>query len=145
VGKQDDFIATQGVITMIRPLSSRFIAAAVLAAALGAATTAQARPDIQVSIGLPGLPVFLPLPLPPVFVRTEPVFVQPQPVYVAPPGYAYGRAWGPSYRPDFERERDWRHAEWQRHEWQRREWERREWEHRHHDRFPSHGRDRDER
>ena len=136
---------------MKRPLSSRFIAAAVLAAAaLGAASAAQARPDIQVSIGLPGLPglpIFIP---PPFVVRTEPVYVEPRPVYVAPPAFAYERPWGPSYRPDYERERDWRHAEWQRHEWQRREWERREWDrgewdHRHHDRFPSHGRDRDER
>ena len=116
---------------MKRPLSSRFIAAAVLAAAaLGAASAAQARPDIQVSIGLPGLPIFIP---PPVFVRTEPVLVQYGPAYVEPPAFAYGRPWEPSYRPDFERERAWRHAEWQR----------REWEHRHHDRFPSHGRDRD--
>jgi hypothetical protein len=121
---------------MKRPLSSRFIAAAVLAvAAFGATSAAQARPDIQVSIGLPGLPVFVE---PPVYVRSEPVFVQPRPVYVPAPEVVYERPWRPSYRPDFERERAWRHAEWQRHEW-----ERREWEHRHHDRSWSHGRDRD--
>jgi hypothetical protein len=135
VGAQDDFIATQGALTMKRPLSSRLIAAAVLAAAaFGAASTAQARPDIQVSIGLPGLPFFVQPPMP-VYVRTEPVYVQPRPVYVPAPAVAYERPWRPSYRPDFERERTWRHAEWQRHEW-----ERREWEHRHHDRFPTHGR-----
>jgi hypothetical protein len=118
---------------MKRPLSSRIIAVAVLAAAaLGAASAAQARPDIQVSIGLPGLPVFV---QPPIHVRSEPVYVQPRPVYVP---VAYERPWQPSYRPDFERERARRHAEWQ-----RREWERREWEHRHHDRHPSHGRGRD--
>jgi hypothetical protein len=56
---------------MKRPLSSRFIAAAVLAvAAFGATSAAQARPDIQVSIGLPGLPVFVE---PPVYVRSEPL------------------------------------------------------------------------
>jgi hypothetical protein len=121
---------------MKRPLSSRIIAAAVLAAAaLGAASAAQARPDIQLSIGLPGLPVFV---QPPVYVRSEPVYVQPRPVYVQPAEVSYERPWRPSYRPDFERERAWRHAEWQRHEW-----ERREWEHRHHDRLPSHGRGRD--
>ena len=114
---------------MKRPLSSRFIAAAAVAvAAFGAATAAQAHPDIQLSIGLPGLPVF---------VRPEPVFVQPAPVY-APPVIGYERPWQPSYRPDFERERAWRHAQWQRHEW-----ERREWEHRDHDRFQRRGRDRD--
>ena len=121
---------------MMRTLSSRIIAAAVLAAgALGATSAAQARPDIQVSIGLPGLPVFV---QPPVYVRTEPVYVQPRPVYVPQPVVEYERPWRPSYRPDFERARAWRHAEWQRHEW-----ERREWEHRHHDRFRSHDRDRD--
>lgn len=121
---------------MKRPLSSRIIAAAVLAAAaFGAASAAQARPDIQVSIGLPGLPVFV---QPPVYVRTEPVFVQPRPVYAPAPAVAYERPWRSSYRADLERERHWRHAEWQ-----GREWERREWEDRHHDRFPSHGRGRD--
>lgn len=121
---------------MKRPLSSRIMAAAVLAAAaLGAASVAQARPDVQVSIGLPGLPVFVQQPS---YVRTEPVYVQPRRVYAPPPAVVYERPWRSAYRPDFEREREWRHAEWQ-----RREWERREREHRHHDRFRSyeHGRD----
>jgi len=99
------------------------------AAALGAATAARAHADVQVSIGLPGLPVFV---QPPVYVRTEPVFVEPRPIY-APPLVEYQRPWRPSYRPDFERDRDWRRAEWRRHEWQRHEWERREWRHHHHD------------
>ena len=120
---------------MKRPLSSRFIATAVLAAAaFSAASTAQAHTDVQLSIGLPGLPVYV---QPPVYVQTQPVYVQPRPVYV-PPEVVYERPWRPSYRPDFERERDWRHAEWQ-----RREWERRQWQHRHDDRFPWHGRGRD--
>lgn len=123
---------------MKRPLSSRFIAAAVLAAAaLGAASTAQARPDVQLSIGLPGLPGLPVFVQPPVFVRSEPVYVQPRPYY-GPPAVSHERRWGPSYRPDFERERGWRHGEWQ-----RREWERRAWERRHDDRYPSHGRHRD--
>lgn len=122
---------------MKRPLSSRFIAAAVLAAAaFGAASAAQARTDVQLSIGLPGLPVFVP---PPVYVRSEPVYVQPRPIYESPV-VGYERPWRPSYRPDFERERDWRRAEWQRREWERRAFERREWERRHHDHFPSHDR-----
>lgn len=122
---------------MKRPLFPRIMAAAVFAAAaLGIASTAQARPDIQVSIGLPGLPglpVFVPPPVP--------VFVQPRPVY-APPAVVYERPWRPSYRYEGERERTWRQAEWQRREWERREWERREWQHRHHDRSPSHDRGR---
>ena len=123
---------------MKRPLSSRFIAAAAFAlAALGVASAAQARPDIQVSIGLPGAPVFV---QPPVYVRTEPVFDQPRPFYGPPPAVVYERPRPPSYRPDFERERAWRHDEWQRRDWERHEWQRREWEHRRHDRFASPGR-----
>lgn len=104
---------------MVRPLASRIIAASIVAfAAFGAAPAAQAHTDIQVSIGLPGLPVFV---QPPVYVRTEPVYVQPRPVYVAPPEVVYERRGWPSYRSDFERERGWRRAQWQRHEWDRQE------------------------
>jgi len=128
---------------MKRPFFQRFIASAVLiGAALGTALVAQARPDVHVSIGLPGLPglpVLLPPPLP--FIRAEPVYVQPRPVYEAPPAVVYERPWRSSYRYEAERDREWRHREWQ-----RREWERREWERRHHewDRSPHgdhHGRD----
>ena len=125
---------------MKRPLSSRFIAVAVLAAAaLGAASAAQARPDVQVSIGLPGQPVFA---QPPIYVRTQPVFAQPRPAYALSP-VDYERPWRPSYRHDFERERDWRRGEWQRRDWERREWEHRQWDrrergHRDHDGGPSH-------
>ena len=62
-------------------------------------------------------PVFV---QPPVFVRSEPVYVAPRQVYVAPQEVAYERPWGPSYRPEFERERAWRHDEWQRREVERR-------------------------
>jgi len=128
---------------MKRPFFQRFIAsAALIGAVFGAASVAQARPDVFVSIGLPGLPVLLPPPLPRPFMRAEPVYVQPRPVYEeAAPVVVYERPWGPSYRYEAERDREWRHREWQ-----RRELERREWERRHHgwDRSPHgdrHGRD----
>ena len=112
---------------MNRTFSSRLIAATVLVgAALGAASVAQARPDVQVSIGLPGLPVLVPPPLPQPFIRAEPVYVQPRAVYQAPPVVVYERPWRSSYRYEVEREREWRHREWQRREWERRhqQWDR---------------------
>jgi hypothetical protein len=121
---------------MKRPFFQRFIASAVLiGAVLGTASVAQARPDVFVSIGLPGLPVLVPPPLPRPFFRAEPVYVQPRPVYEAPV-VVYERPWRSSYRYEAERDREWRHREWQR----------REWERRHHDRDRSphhdrHGRD----
>ena len=124
---------------MKRTFFQRVIAVTVLTGAvLGAASVAQARPDVQVSIGLPGLPglpVFLP-PLPRPYIRSEPVYVQPRTVYEAAPVEVYERPWRPSYRYEAERDREWRHREWQR----------REWEHRHHDwdrgsRPDRHGRD----
>jgi hypothetical protein len=127
---------------MMRPLTSRLIAAALAVAALGAATAAQARPDIHVSIGLPGLPGLPVFVQPPVYVRSAPVYVQPPAVY-GPPVVVYRRPWVPAYRGDFDRDRAWRYREWQRHEWERREWERREWRHRDHHWHHSHGRDRD--
>ena len=124
---------------MKRLLSSRFVAAAVLAvAAFGAASTAQARPDVQVTIGLPGFPIFLP---PPVIVRAEPVVVAPRHVYAPPPVVVVERDWRPGYRHEYARERGWRHREWQRQEWERREWERREWERRAWERRHRHDRD----
>lgn len=122
----------------MRTLSTRFIAAALLAtAALGGATVAQARPDVHVSIGLPLPPLPILLPPPPVLVRSEPVYVQPRPVYAPPPVVVYERPWQPGYRVDYGR--DWRQTEWQRREWERRQFERREWERRQHDHRP-HGR-----
>ena len=96
---------------MKRPFFQRFIASTVLiVAVLGTASVAQARPDVYVSIGLPGLPVY----------------VQPRPVYEAAPVVVYERPWRPSYRYEAERDREWRHREWQRREWERRhhEWDR---------------------
>ena len=124
---------------MKRPFFQRFIASAMLiGAVLGTASVAQARPDVQVSIGLPGLPglpvpVLLPPPLPRPYVRAEPVYVQPRPVYEAPPVVVYEDPWRPSYRYEAERDREWRHREWQRREWERRH---HEW-----DRSSRHGRD----
>jgi len=115
---------------MKRPFFQRFIAAtALIGAVLGTASVAQARPDVQVSIGLPGLPglpVFVPPPLPRPYIRAEPVYVQPRPVYEAPPVVVYEDTWRPSYRYEAERDREWRHREWQRREWERRhhEWDR---------------------
>jgi hypothetical protein len=107
---------------MKRPFFQRVIASTVLiAAVLGTASVAQASPDVHVSIGLPGLPILVPPPLPRPFIRTEPVYVQPRAVYEAAPAVAvYERPWGPSYRYEVEREREWRHREWQRREWERR-------------------------
>ena len=105
---------------MTRPLSSRFAAAAVLAAAaLGAATAAQAHTDVFFSISMPGRAVYVePPPVyvqpQPVYVRPPPVYVQPPPVYVQPPAYRYERPWQESYQDEFEREHVLRHAEWQR-------------------------------
>ena len=112
---------------MKRPFFQRFIASTVLiGAVLGTASVAQARPDIHVSIGLPGLPVLLPPPLPHPFIRAEPVYVQSRPVYEPAPVVVYERPWRSSYRYEAERDREWRHRDWQRREWERRhhQWDR---------------------
>jgi hypothetical protein len=69
-------------------------AAALAVAALGFATSAQARSDVQfsVGVGLPGVavgvsnayPVYGGYPQQPVYVQPAPVYVQPRPVYVQP-------------------------------------------------------------
>ena len=112
---------------MKRPFLQRLIASTVLiGAVLGTASVAQARPEVNVSIDLPGLPVLVPPPLPDRFVRAEPVYVQPRAVYQVPPVEVYERPWRPSYRYEVERESEWRHREWQRREWERRhrQWDR---------------------
>ena len=107
---------------MKRPFFQRFIASTVLlGAVLGTASVAQARPDVFVSIGLPGLPdlpVLLPPPLPRPFFRAEPVYVEPRPVYEAPPVVVYERPSQPSYRYEAEHDREWRHRGWHRREWE---------------------------
>ena len=86
---------------MKRPYLQRFIASTVLiGAVLGAASVAQARTDVQVSIGLPGLPgvpVFAAPPLQHPSIWAEPVYVQPRMAYEAPPA-VYERPRRPSYR-----------------------------------------------
>ncbi len=131
---------------MNRSSSARFFVAATLAtAALGAATLAEARPDVSFSIGFQTGPGWVEAE--PVYVQPRPVYVQPRPVYVQPapvyarphvyvaPSEVYERPrWGGyDARSEWERERAWRHAEWHRDEWRRKEWRER-YGHRDHDR-----------
>lgn len=118
---------------MKRTLMIKLIAAATVAGAtLGLAPAAQARTDVQVSIGLPGLPDLPGLPFfgqprpAPIYYEPEPVYARPRPVY-GPPAVVYERPHRPSYRAEYEyeRQRPWQHGDWQR----------REWEHRHQDSY----------
>ena len=109
--------------------SPRFLVAAALAtAALGAATVAEARPEVFLSIGLQSGPAWVepardywqPRP---VYVQPRPVYVQPAPVYLRPPLFVSPREVfeGPRFgrydaRVDWERGHDWRRAEWRRHD-----------------------------
>ena len=101
--------------------STKLVAAAALtAAALGAATAANANPNVYLSVGFQGGPAYVqPAPVyvqpRPVYVQPRPVYVQPRPVYVAPPAFVYGRQWLPAYGRTHERDEAWRHAEWRRH------------------------------
>ena len=107
---------------MNRFFSPKFLVAASLAtAALGAATVAEARPDVYFSVGFQSVPTYVePAP---VYLQPRRVFVAPVPVYVRPPvfvsphevfeGPRFGRY---EARRHWERERAWRRAEWLRHE-----------------------------
>lgn len=96
---------------------ARFIAAAVLAgSALGFASAAQARTDVRVSIGLPGLPILVHAGPAPVFVQSRPVYVRPRPFY-GPPAVVYQRPWHPAYRYRFDRDRPSQRGGWQHREW----------------------------
>lgn len=124
-------------------ISAKFLAGATLAfAAFGAATVAEARPEVYLSIGIQGGPARVeqgwgyaqprPVYVQPqtVYVQPQPVYVQPQPRYVQPPVFdarppvfvvpreSFERPrWGGDDRRDaWERHRAWRHAEWMRHE-----------------------------
>ena len=111
--------------------SPRFLVAAALASvALGAASVAEARPEVYFSVDVQSSPAWS-QPAPgylvqpqPVYVQPRPIYVQPAPVYARPPVYLSppepfdGPRWD---RGDarFEREREhaWRRAEWRRHQW----------------------------
>jgi len=107
--------------------SPKFLVAAALAtAAIGAASVAEARPNVVVSVGFqsgPGYfePAQVYVEPRPVYVQPRPLYVQPAPVYVrapafVPPHHVFeGPRWGDDdWR--VEREREWRRAEWRRHE-----------------------------
>ena len=92
----------------------RLAAAALATVALGAATIAEARPEVYVSIGLQSGPAW---------VEQAPVYVQPAPVYVRPPVFVRPREvhehphWGGYHaHHQWECERAWRRAEWLRHQ-----------------------------
>ncbi len=116
---------------MNRSFSRKIVLASLgVAAALGAATAAQAHTDVSFSIGFPIAPAYVePAPMvvqpAPVYVQPRPVVVQPRPVVVAPPAYVYERGWVPS-SGRFERDRDWRRDDWRRRESDHREhrWDR---------------------
>ncbi|MDE2275684.1 MAG: PXPV repeat protein [Burkholderiales bacterium] len=97
------------------------VAAGLAAAALGAASVAQAHPDVYFSIGLQDGPAWVePAP---VYVQPQRLYVQPAPVYLRPPVFVSPRevfeqrGWRRHDAHDqWERERAWRRAEWLRHE-----------------------------
>jgi hypothetical protein len=102
--------------------SSKLLAVVTLAtAALGAATVAEARPDVYFSVGVQSGPAWVEPS--PVYVQPRPVYVQPAPVYVRPPVFVRPREvyehphWGGyGNHHEWERERARRHAEWLRHQ-----------------------------
>ena len=122
--------------TAIKPKFSAVLAAGAALAfvALGFAGNAQARDNVQwsVGVGVPGAvvnvgtaPVYMPAPVyvqpAPVFVQPRPVFVQPQAMYVAPqPVYyegrhGHGHGHGHKWHRGYERE-GWgedRHGGWE--------------------------------
>ena len=101
---------------------SKFLVSATLATtSLCAATAAQARPEVYVSIGLQNGPAWVEQA--PAYVRPQPVYRQPAPLYLRPPVIARPREvferphWGGhDAHHEWERERAWRRAEWLRHE-----------------------------
>lgn len=102
--------------------SPKFLVAATLAAAaLCAATVAEARPDVYFSINLQEGPAWVEQA--PVYVQPQPVYVQPAPVYLRAPVFVSPdevferQSWrGYDARDGWERERAWRRAERHRHE-----------------------------
>ena len=117
--------------TAIKPNLSAMLAAGAAAAlalaAISFAGSAQARDNVQwsVGVGVPGAvvnvgtaPVYAPAPVyvqpAPVYVQPAPVYVQPQAVYVAPQPVYYERRHGHKWHHGYEREgwRGDRHGGW---------------------------------
>ncbi|AJP58909.1 hypothetical protein UC34_22125 [Pandoraea vervacti] len=98
-----------------------WIATAAVAGLAAAFTTSSAfaRTDVSVNIGIPGPAFVAPAPM----YAPPPVVYGPAPVVVAPPPVVYGpppRYWrGPPPR-------HWHHERG----WERRDWDRRDWHHR---------------
>ena len=113
--------------------SPKFLVAALFAtAALGAASVAQAHPEVSFSVDVQSGPAWSQpargyfMQPEPVYLQPRPIYLQPAPVYARPPVFVSprevlaGPRWGGGdARSEWERERTWRHAEWRRH--QRRE------------------------
>ena len=73
------------------------LAATVACGALAAASTAHARTDVYLSLGVPVAPVYVEPQ--PVYVQPQPVYVQPRTVYVQPePVYYQGYRHGHGHR-----------------------------------------------
>jgi len=105
-------------------LTTKLVAAAALAtAAFGAATAANANPNVYLTIGLQGHPAYV-APAP-VYVQPRQLYVEPRPLYVAPPAFVYDHPWLPAYGRAYERQEAWRHAEWRHHhDKQHQDWDR---------------------
>ncbi len=103
---------------------ARFLAAAALVgAALGLASTAQAGTSVQVSIGLP---------FPTVHIDGPRIFVPPPHVVLPPPRMVYREPpvivvqrpplhWQDTRHGRYVERRDWRHEAWRRHQFDRRD------------------------
>ena len=106
--------------------SRRLLGTAAVAFGLfGLASAAQARTDVFLSIGLPGV-VVAPAPVvvapQPVYVQPQPVYVQPRPVYVQPrPVYVQPQPVYVQPQPVYHvQEGGWRHRHWREHRGERR-------------------------
>jgi hypothetical protein len=95
---QDAVIATEELSMNRLSLAKPLLAGAVGLAALAAVPAAQARSDVQFSIGI-GVPYGYVQPAPvyvqpaPVYVQPQPVYVQPEPVYIVPRPAYYGQGY----------------------------------------------------
>ena len=137
---------------MTPSITTKFVAAAALAlAALGVASAAHARSDVQFSISF-GIPPVYVQPGPvyfqprsyyqqsaPIYVQPAPIYVQPRPVYFQPrsvylqpapiyvqPGPVYVQP--TTYGYVYENGRDWRREKWERRHFRQRDngWDRRQ-------------------